>query len=224
MNKKLKPAVSEHSYQPGGVGKLWWSPTNKHIIIALFDVGEKEHFSKLIMDGHEELAQFNHTYFYGVEWSSNGKHFAYVVKPPDILGFRIFYDKKLIQSPFHVSDLAFSPDGEHFAYTINDSGSTFVIHDDKKEPNFEIPHLMAKAPWSHHIGGLVFSPDSQHLAYAGRDGNKWFVICDGKKGALYDDILTKPIWDNGKLKYIAVKQVEGTAKVILISEEIEHGK
>lgn len=75
-----------------------------------------------------------------------------------------------------VSDLVFSPDSQHFAFSAMRDEQASAIVDGKEMGRYE--QIAQKPP--------IFSPDSRHVAYVANNGDGWFVAVDGKAGPVYE--------------------------------------
>jgi WD40 repeat protein len=124
---------------------------------------------------------------YGVTFSPDGKHIAYVVWEPSreenvyvILDGKEHRRYKGVSWILPIGNLIFSPDSNHLAYIVHDqSEKEFVVLDEKEQRKYDF------------ISELVFSPDSEHLAYiASKEGKmKDIVVLDGEEIVKYQEIF-----------------------------------
>jgi hypothetical protein len=86
-----------------------------------------------------------------------------------------------VEQPAHsrIGNMAFSPDGKHFAYLANDNDKACVIIDGKQGPDYEDTN----DAWP-----VSFSPDSKRIACVALKGGKVRVIVDGAASDAFDDV------------------------------------
>ncbi|MGQ0444982.1 MAG: tetratricopeptide repeat protein [Beijerinckiaceae bacterium] len=106
--------------------------------------------------------------------------------------------------------LAFSPDGERFAYAADDAEKYRLIADAKSGP--DVDEIFP--------GTIVFSPDSRRLSYRARIGEKRTLVLDHKPGPLFDRISKAPSVfspDSRRLAYSGVR--DGTLLMVVDGKE-----
>ena len=104
----------------------------------------------------------------------------------------------------------FSPDYQHFVYTLRKGGfgGKWFIDLDGKEGE-EI---------SGNPSGFIFSPDSKHFAYVAKKDSKELVILDDKEGQEYDGITNFQFNPDGQ-HFVYVAREENKQFVVLDGKE-----
>jgi Tol biopolymer transport system component len=94
----------------------------------------------------------------------------------------------------NISQMQFSPDGQHVAYLAvqgmdsRDSGGNAFVVSDGNELG---PYPMGQNTSSAKAVVLSFSPDAKHFVFTAADGTHAYVVADGKKGSDYD--IVQPV-------------------------------
>jgi len=196
----------------------------------------------MVTDGgqtaHEAIMGVDGKILYGSQprFSPDGKHFAYIAARSKG-GLRKHKEYLVIDGQEYkefdggVSNLVFSPDSQHLAYTAVDSELTSnkasVIVDGKPGPGFE---------WI--VAAPIFSPDSQHVGYIAinKEGVSAQVIDDqvtyanitymysGKVSADYRELRFSP--DGHRLAYVVDcpgELIKGGHSLFLDAKQHWHG-
>jgi WD40-like Beta Propeller Repeat len=101
--------------------------------------------------------------------------------------------------------LAFSSDGNHFAFVALDGPNWRVVVDGVPGPAFD------------QLGGgtvgtgpqtVVFTPDGNRCAYPAKRGDRWHVVVDGEVGPAHEGLYGLPVFsaDGTRLAYQAVDE------------------
>ena len=91
---------------------------------------------------------------------------------------------------------AFSPDGDHGAYVVQDGDSERVVADGQAGARYA------------RIGMLCYSLTGGHLAYTAMVDDQWRVITDGKEGPLFTKILDDELTFSADGTHIAYPVLE----------------
>jgi WD40-like Beta Propeller Repeat len=100
--------------------------------------------------------------------------------------------------------LAFSDDGEHFAFAAREGPRWRVVMDGiTAGPSFD---LVGAGSLGTGPQTVVFSRDGTRCAYGAKRGDRWHVVVDGEEGPAYDGLYGLPIFsaDGKHLVYQAV--------------------
>lgn len=168
-----------------------------------------------VVDGKPQPAG----YVYGLRFSPVGHRLAYVRQafnrqrsPRKFIGLTVIIDGTASPAYQDVCGhrAIFSPNGEHVAYGVNDSGTGFVVIDGKPGPKFDKVEEVNPVNGSpaRSRDGVIFSPDGMRIAYTARKDGKVFVVINGWTGPPYDRIIKNgPVFhEDGVLEYLAVKE------------------
>ena len=187
----------------------------------------------LVADGK---AGGGYKHIWGIEFSADAKHLAYVAKegtgqaeclvldgakriePEGFVTYRYLNQARdpnfLMHSSvswpviFPEKVVHFSPDGEHLAYAaVRGSGRMVVLDNDHEAHVYD------------QVGAPVFSADNRHLAYIAQKSGKHIVVVDRAEGPEYDGIwhlMFSPVGNhhayaarNGSKKVVVVDGKEG---------------
>ncbi|MDD3302639.1 MAG: hypothetical protein PHN31_03710 [Candidatus Gracilibacteria bacterium] len=110
----------------------------------------------------------------------------------------------------------YSPDGTHFAYSVNINGKYYIIKDGIKSEEYD------------GINKIAFSPNSKSFIYSARKNGKNFVVVNGIKGEEFDEskdgIITKYIFStDGKSFSYIVSNLVGKYIEVKDGIKIENG-
>ncbi len=152
---------------------LRFSPDGRHIAY----VAQKNDKEFVVYDG-QVGPEFDDINIIGVSllvFSPDSQHLVYHggYKKKDGTGYDkyvLVMDGKVVSQVESTSDVAFSPDGERFAYGASKSADEeFVVVDGKPGPVYPF------------VTDLTFSPDGRRFAYAGLRADRTFdIVVDGK--------------------------------------------
>ncbi|MFC1522704.1 hypothetical protein ACFL6Y_09870, partial [Elusimicrobiota bacterium] len=162
VNGKPGPWVRE-------LNNLKISPGNTHRVAYQ---ARKDNKWFTVLDGKRIKQEFDELDETGFEFSSDGKHLAFVgINKPrekDRKSYMVF-DGKKGPAFHHIRYPVFSPDGKHMAYA--------AINDTKAGPRFflVVDGKVIATPYK-DIKDLEYSPDSKSFAYEASDGEQSFAI------------------------------------------------
>jgi hypothetical protein len=128
-------------------------------------IGRRDGREYIVLDGKEfgpyervEMARF----------SRDGKRFGFIAHEDSGNCSLVIDGKKHREGTRSMFELVFSPNGDRFAYQLQDVGSITVVVDGEPGLPFEI------------VGRVVFSRDGKHVAYPVKDSGLCFWVIDGK--------------------------------------------
>ncbi len=129
-----------------------------------------------------------------------------------------------------VTDLVWSPDGKHLAYTdAKPLGGTLLVLDSTQVAEYDSIACLTFAPDGKQVAyaafglgawrvvvdktfsprlasvkDLVVSPEGKHWACWTKERDKWYAVVDGEKVGSYHDTLTRIVFDSEhELRFIA---------------------
>ena len=203
-------------------------PTNATLIVASRDftrwacVVKHDGKEAVVLDGVERKAYDAIPYHQELEFSPDGKHFAYVAKLKDRM--TVVVDGKEGKLYPDVEDLfhpRYSPDSQHLAYIVNKQPMTFLpeimsmVVDGKEQKSYEL------------VEGILFSPDSKHLAY--NADKKWnrgtSVVVDGKESPPYGQVSeTRFSPDGNRIGFVAMDRGDSSPESMTMDFAVIDGK
>jgi WD40-like Beta Propeller Repeat len=114
--------------------------------------------------------------------------------------------------------LAFSDDGDHFAFAAREGPRWRVVVDGiTAGPAFDQVGAgsLGSAPET-----VVFSRDGARFAYGAKRGDRWHVVVDGEEGPAYDGLYGLPIFSaNGK--HLVYQAVVGDKACVVVDGSAE---
>ncbi len=113
-------------------------------------------------------------------------------------GWKLYYQRELIDGHEPVTPVKFSPDGRRLIYLARDEKKRFVVEGDQTHPHADA------VDWDR----LTFTNDSTVLAYPAFIDGAWRMVINGDPGPAWDRIATAPIITNNapNIFYVAFKQ------------------
>jgi Tol biopolymer transport system component len=148
--------------------------------------GKKGGKMVFVADGREHDDGVRGYYNESPRFSPDGQRVAYIGTPDDKTMVVVANCKKG-RVYTKTSDVVFSPDSKHLAYSAQRDGKWCLVNDGTEGPLYDA--VGESMP--------IFSPDSKHVAYVARRGDQWMLILDGKESPPIDEVYSPRFNPNG---------------------------
>jgi Tol biopolymer transport system component len=181
------PAPRQLTHSTVGVADPAWSPDGKHIAYVSFDSGHNEIY--LIDPDGGDAKRLTTNYGSAPAWTPDSSHIAYisigqiyVMNADGSDSKRLVVDFLKILSP-GISDVAYSPDGQHLAFTTSQTN-----HDVIYVANVDGSNLLRMVePGDFNYAQPTWSPDGKQIAFTYYSTSReeiYIMNADGSKPTL----------------------------------------
>lgn len=175
ISTSSQPSVVKLDGYPGGVflgdNQLRFSPDFKHVAYRVTNGENTDVYLDGILVPIENDLNLPYEVDYNLFFSSNSKHFAFIVIWNRSSGnpkYRMYVDGVPSKTYSYITNFSFSPDGDRYAYRASRERKNFAVIDGIEQSNYD---------WVDDY--MIFSPDGKRFAYRVEVNNKSYFIVDG---------------------------------------------